>query len=64
LTDRERQVAELVARGYRDADIARLLNIGFATVRTHLNKAMEKNSWSNRAEVPAAVGQGRPISIS
>jgi DNA-binding NarL/FixJ family response regulator len=64
LTDRERQVAELVARGCRDADIARLLEIGFATVRTHLNNAMEKNRWANRAELAAAIGQSMSRSIS
>jgi DNA-binding CsgD family transcriptional regulator len=64
LTDRERQVAELVARGCRDTDIARLLEIGFATVRTHLNNAMEKNRWANRAELAAAIGQSMSRSIS
>ncbi len=64
LTGRERQVAELVARGCRDVDIARLLKIGFATVRTHLNNAMEKNRWANRAELAAAVSQSVLRSIS
>jgi DNA-binding NarL/FixJ family response regulator len=64
LTGRERQVAELVARGCRDIDIARLLEIGFATVRTHLNNAMEKNRWANRAELAAAIGQSMSRSIS
>jgi DNA-binding NarL/FixJ family response regulator len=64
LTGRERQVAELVARGCRDTDIARLLEIGFATVRTHLNNAMEKNRWANRAELAAAIGQSMSRSIS
>jgi DNA-binding NarL/FixJ family response regulator len=64
LTGRERQVAELVARGCRDIDIARLLEIGFATVRTHLNNAMEKNSWANRAELAAAISQSMSRSIS
>jgi DNA-binding NarL/FixJ family response regulator len=64
LTGRERQVAELVARGCRDIDIARLLKIGFATVRTHLNNAMEKNRWANRAELAAAISQNMSRSIS
>lgn len=64
LTGRERQVAELVARGCRDTDIARQLKIGFATVRTHLNNAMEKNRWANRAELAAAIGQSMSRSIS
>ncbi len=55
LTTREREVAALVARGCRDRDIGEMLGIGFATVRTHINKAMEKRGLSNRAELAAVV---------
>jgi len=55
LTAREREVAFLVSRGFRDRDIGELLGIGFSTVRTHLNKAMEKRGCSNRAELAVAV---------
>ncbi|SDR63404.1 regulatory protein, luxR family [Rhizobiales bacterium GAS113] len=55
LTTREREVAFLVARGCRDRDIGKLLGIGFSTVRTHLNKAMEKKGCANRAELAATV---------
>jgi DNA-binding CsgD family transcriptional regulator len=55
LTAREREVAFLVSRGFRDRDICELLGIGFSTVRTHLNKAMEKRGCSNRAELAVAV---------
>ena len=55
LTKRESDVAVLVARGCTDRDIARLLNIGFATVRTHLNNALRKRCCANRAELAAYV---------
>ncbi|HWU64798.1 MAG TPA: LuxR C-terminal-related transcriptional regulator [Ensifer sp.] len=55
LTDRERDVALLVSRGCSDKDIARVLNIGFATVRTHLTRCLEKMGCSNRAELSARV---------
>ncbi|MCW5771041.1 MAG: hypothetical protein KIT16_05340 [Rhodospirillaceae bacterium] len=55
LTTRERQVATLVARGCRDRDIAHALSIGFGTVRTHLNRAMEKCGCANRAELAALM---------
>jgi DNA-binding CsgD family transcriptional regulator len=55
LTARERQVATLVAEGYRDRDIAHRLGIGFGTVRTHLNRAMEKLDCANRAELAALM---------
>jgi DNA-binding CsgD family transcriptional regulator len=55
LTVREREIAFLVARGYRDREICEMLDIGFSTVRTHLNKAMEKKGCANRAELAALV---------
>jgi DNA-binding CsgD family transcriptional regulator len=58
LTPRECQVADLVARGCTDRDIARILGIGFGTVRTHLNKALEKRHCANRAELAVSVMRG------
>jgi len=57
LTARESDVAGLVAKGCTDRDIARLLNIGFATVRTHINSAMRKRCCANRAELAALVAR-------
>lgn len=57
LTARESDVAALVARGCTDRDIARLLNIGFATVRTHINNAMRKRCCANRAELAAMAAR-------
>jgi DNA-binding CsgD family transcriptional regulator len=59
LTIREKQVATLVARGCRDRDIAYLLGIGFGTVRTHLNRALEKCGCANRAELAAMMMRAR-----
>jgi len=59
LTPREADVAALVAKGCTDRDIGRLLNIGFATVRTHLNNAMRKRCCANRAELAAMVARGK-----
>lgn len=55
LTAREHDVAVLVARGCTDRDIARILGIGFGTVRTHVSNAMAKRGCANRAELAAAV---------
>jgi DNA-binding CsgD family transcriptional regulator len=57
LTPREREVAALVARGCTDRDIARVLGIGFGTVRTHITNAMSKNGCSNRAELAAVIAR-------
>jgi DNA-binding NarL/FixJ family response regulator len=42
LTCRERQVLELVADGYRTAEIAEQLSLGARTVETHRSKLMRK----------------------
>lgn len=55
LTPRERDIVHLVAKGCRDQDIGRILGISFSTVRTHLNKAMEKRGCANRAELAASL---------
>jgi|SRR5579871_1982878 len=61
LTPREMQVAGLVARGCTDRDIARILGIGFGTVRTHLNNALEKRHCANRAELAVSVARESSI---
>ena len=55
LTLRESEVVVLVAKGCTDRDIAGLLGIGFGTVRTHLNSAMQKRCCANRAELAALI---------
>ena len=57
LTPREHEVAALVARGCTDRDIARILGIGFGTVRTHITNAMDKSGCANRAELAAAMAR-------
>ncbi|MEB6377658.1 LuxR C-terminal-related transcriptional regulator [Leclercia adecarboxylata] len=51
LTPREQEVASLVCKGLSDKEVARLLNIGFTTVRTHLNQALKKLDCANRTEL-------------
>jgi DNA-binding CsgD family transcriptional regulator len=57
LTPREREVAVLVARGCTDQDISQILGIGFATVRTHISRAMEKRGCSNRTELAGSLAR-------
>ena len=51
LTQREKEVAQLVSKGLTDREIARYLDISFSTVRTHLNKSLDKLNCANRAEL-------------
>lgn len=55
LSPREAQVALLAAKGLTDRDLAQVLGIGFATVRTHLDAALRKTGASNRAELAHAL---------
>jgi len=42
LTSREREIVRLVALGFQNSEIARRLDIGEATVKTHLNNVFHK----------------------
>jgi DNA-binding CsgD family transcriptional regulator len=50
-------VAALVNARLHRPDIARILGIGFGTVRTHITNAMSKTGCSNRAELAAGVAR-------
>jgi len=51
LSLREAEVAELVAQGASDKEVARRLDIAFSTVRTHLKNAMAKLECQNRTQL-------------
>ncbi|MFC7619218.1 response regulator [Microlunatus sp. GCM10028923] len=51
LTEREREIVVLVARGLSNDDIAEQLVISPLTVKTHLNRAMAKLSVHDRAQL-------------
>lgn len=62
LSERERQVLHLVARGYTDPEIAAALRISPSTVRNHLNNIYPKlPSVHTRAEAVAWVWQNRSV---
>lgn len=63
LTEREREVLELVAQGRRNADIAHRLYLSFRTVRNHVSNIFTKLAVAYRAEAivrarEAGLGQG------
>ena len=53
LTRREHAVAELVASGYRNAEIAARLNLSVRTVEGHIYRTYEKLGISRREELKA-----------
>jgi DNA-binding NarL/FixJ family response regulator len=55
LTDRERDVADAVARGLSNADIAAELYMGVPTVKTHVGRLFTKLGVENRVQVAILV---------
>jgi two-component system response regulator NreC len=51
LTDREREVLQLLAEGRSNKEVAGLLNLGLSTVETHRANLMQKLSLHNTAEI-------------
>lgn len=51
LTDREREVLQLIAEGKTNKDVANLLNVSINTVETHRKHVMEKLDLHNTAEL-------------
>jgi DNA-binding CsgD family transcriptional regulator len=61
LSARERQVADLVAGGRTNRQIAAALVMSEKTVESHLGHIFVKLGVTSRASVAAAVAQGRPL---
>lgn len=56
LTAREREVAELAARGRTNADIAEELFLSVRTVENHLQRCYRKLGIAGRDDLPDALG--------
>jgi len=59
LSAREREIAELVAEGCSNLEIAHRLAISQKTVEKHLGSAYQKLGFSSRAQLAAHVGRPR-----
>jgi DNA-binding NarL/FixJ family response regulator len=57
LTPREWDCLRFMAQGFRDADIARLMEIALTTVRYHIDNAVQKLGASNRTHAAAVAAQ-------
>ncbi|MEO9614049.1 MAG: LuxR C-terminal-related transcriptional regulator [Nitratireductor sp.] len=55
LTEREREVFDLLLSGYPNQDISRLLSIALPTVKNHVKAILAKTGYANRAELLAAL---------
>lgn len=50
LTEREREVLALIAKGLRNADVAKALNVSATTIASHIKNIYRKLGISSRAE--------------
>jgi DNA-binding NarL/FixJ family response regulator len=65
LTARERAVIVLIAAGHETQDIAELLHVSPATVRTHVRNAMTKLGTHTRAQLVAVAMSGQaPVEMT
>jgi two-component system response regulator NreC len=51
LTDREREVLQLIAEGRSNKDVATMLDLGVSTIETHRANLMQKLGLHNTAEI-------------
>jgi DNA-binding NarL/FixJ family response regulator len=61
LTAREREVLQLIARGYRYKEIAARLHLSVKTVETHVSAVLRKLQLSNRHELTRWAARRRLI---
>jgi DNA-binding CsgD family transcriptional regulator len=57
LSERESAIAQLVARGLPDKEVARLLGISVTTVRTHIDHIFRKMGVDNRTALAIRIGR-------
>jgi len=61
LTEREREVMRLIARGYAYKEVAKELFISIKTVETHMSNVLRKLQLSSRHELSRWASDRRPL---
>jgi DNA-binding NarL/FixJ family response regulator len=62
LTGREREVADAVADGLANPDIAAQLHLSLGSVKAHISSALAKLGFDNRVQLAIAAHEARPRS--
>jgi len=63
LSDRESEVAQLVAKGHTNREIAERLYLSHRTVEGHVSKALEKLGLKRRSQLAAWVSDRRSVGV-
>lgn len=61
LTEAEMRVAEAIARGLTNKEIATEFSVSVRTVENHVSHILAKKSFSNRVEIARYIFEARPI---
>ena len=61
LTPREREIADRVAAGASNSEIAGALFLSRKTVERHVSNILARSGWRNRAELAAAWSSDDPV---
>jgi DNA-binding NarL/FixJ family response regulator len=61
LTERERDILQQMARGHRNAEIARILSISQGTVKSHVHRIIQKFGVEDRTQVVALALRQRIV---
>ena len=59
LTTRETQIAQMIVAGMSNKDIARRLNIGLATAKTHVHHLLGKLNLQRRGQAASWMREQR-----
>jgi DNA-binding NarL/FixJ family response regulator len=59
LTEREREVADAVADGLANPDIATQLHLSLGSVKAHISSALAKLGFENRVQLAIAAHEAR-----
>ncbi|AKE39681.1 response regulator transcription factor [Corynebacterium camporealensis] len=59
MSQREKEIAQLVAEGLNNSEIAQRLYISTTTVKTHIKHIMDKLEVTNRIHIAIAVLEAR-----
>ena len=56
LTDREKEIAKYIIKGYSNSEIAKMLFVSKSTVKVHVSNILQKTKAKNRVNLAYILG--------